>query len=383
MKHLITFTTLFFISFASANQENQIHENDYAVYHFAISDNYPLKESKQIHQVSSDEYSFQISGVQLNKGVPIVTTQSAAIILINPVNQHTGQISSQKLDHGLLSLYSLENKGKSAISKTVSQNQLAQTGVFDGSIAIFTHKEVDPGKLELTSTQPLLISDVYRITIKEKGSPYTLNMKIKGQSHKQTDQIIATASLVNTQSKSEFQLNSLSAGLIAPDGRHFPVAMQPLPSGEFQLKVTPPDNVISPNGGLYEVHVKTDAKLERLNVRRDAKLAFALTRNTAELTQVTFNQTTLTAQIEFNAHLASRYEIRALLHGTDAQGNLVPIMESHAAQTVNSGKETLEIAFDPGDLSRSGTKGPYKLSNIRLYDQQQVGLIDTLKEKAM
>lgn len=344
--------------------------SDYASFNFAIDAKQELQQGAQAYSVSSNEYWRQVSGAELKSGIVLHTTQPGAVVLLSSAKQ-----GSTELDTGLVQLNALDTQ-QSAIEKKVSASDLASTGVFANTMAITTSEHLQAGSLQLVSQQSLSDKDSYIVTVKEKHSPYALKLNIAQQSFTSEQTISATAQLhMHNQGVNIRQLN---AELIAPDGKKYPVLSSVSQSGSAQFYLSKPEQIQSPINGLYELKVSTLGKDQGLTVQRNAKLAIALVDHNASIQAVTLKDSAdkLSAQVEIEANQSSRFEVRAVLYGTTSQGKLIPVMESHAAQTLSAGTEQLALTFDQDMLAKAGVSAPYQLQDIRLYDQQQLGLVD-------
>ena len=72
-----------------------------------------------------------------------------------------------------------------------------------------------------------------------------------------------------------------------------------------------------------------------------------------------------------------QYELRIQ---TNSEGDMVPVMETHTAQDLERGRTRLVMKFDKDILAKANVSAPFELKNIRLYDQKQMGMIDTYSE---
>jgi len=342
---------------------------DYASFNFAIQAQHKLQQGPQAYSVSSNEYWLQISGAQLKAGIVLNTTQPDAVILLS-----SAKLGSTELDTGLIELHSL-NGQESVIEKKVSAAELASTGVFANTMAITTNKYARPGALQFLSHQPLSDKDKYIVTVKEKSSPFALDLNINQQSFTGRHNISASAKL--HQAQQGINMAELRAELIAPNGQRLPVLTSIQADGSAKFHLQQPEQIQSPANGLYELKVSTRGNSNGLTVQRNAKLAIALVEHTANIGAIRVDDSqALLARVEIEAKQSSRFEVRALLYGTNNQGQLVPVMETHAAQTFAAGTHELALTFDQAMLAKAGVSAPYQLQDVRLYDQQQLGMVD-------
>jgi len=191
--------------------------NDFVHFSFPINADTQLQPIHQTSTTSSDEYWFQVSGKELNKGLTINTTQVGSLIRITQGHAGKGLNLAPELDTTLLKLFSKQAPKQSAIGQLVSKNQLAETGVFDNTVAIKTAANVAVGALVLKTSQALSAEDTYTISVKEKGSPYRLRLNLEAQSYGENEKVAAFAHLLNRNKT--LVPKSLNFTLIAPDGQ--------------------------------------------------------------------------------------------------------------------------------------------------------------------
>ncbi len=369
-------TACSFVSMAQAVDRSRLilPTNDFV--HFS----FPLKadsEPQSVHQesnISSDEYWFQTSGKALNNGVLINSTQAGALIRVTQGHGSKGKQLAPDLDTSLLKLNSTKGTKQSVIDKVISKKLMEETDVFDNTLVIKTKSNV--GALMLKTSQALNDDDLYMISVKEQNSPYRLQFTMDAQSYSENKNATATIQLVNGEQK--LSTNKVTATLIAPDGQRSPVNFTAGKQGQVKLNLLRPKNVIAPINGLYEVLVEASGQENGLTIQRNAKLALTFTKDTARLAKVTLDNQASNAELSIVAKEGSRFEARAILYGTNYDGKLVPVMETHAAQSFNPGINLLRLPFDTKILNEAQVGAPFELRNVRLFDQKQLALIDTI-----
>jgi hypothetical protein len=357
------------------NKEGGQQVEDYATFSFSLIDNPITADPHQAIAVASNEYSIQVNGDDLMKGVDLPISQGDAIVRITQSSTKSGV---SDIDMTLLNLDFASNEKRrlhgSAVQTSISKNQMAAAGVFENTIALKTKSIAPNGPLVLKTGQALLDSDVYRVSVKEKNSPIELKLSADRQSFKSDSKIGFVAQMANDKDGADFTIQELF--VLSPIGERLPVAFDNK-SKRAQINFNAPDDVISPIKGLYELHVKSHATIDNLPVKRDAKIAFALSKPTASIKKVISNgHNREHAKVIVNAKETSRYEVRAVLMGTDNNGKLKPIAEIHTAQTVSAGTQQIQIKYAEDLIAQSGYSAPFTLTNVRLYDQKQLALID-------
>ena len=360
---------------SQTTQANQ-GASDFAHYSFPLSVDADIQPLHQASEASSDEYWFQATGKELNKGVEISSTQSGSLIRITRGKASKGVNPAAKLDKALIRLVSRKAPNRSVIGQLVSQSQLEKSGVFDRTVAIKTSKKDSKGPLLLSTSQALNADDKYMVSVKEKNSPYRLKLSLPSQTYGKNKRVNATARLASNGLI--LTADEVSATLIAPDGQQSPINFTTNNKGELAFNFNKPQNSIAPINGLYEILVKANGKDKGLSIKRNAKLALAFTNDTARLVGQSLSSNASHAILQLDVAKESRFEVRAILYGTDINGESIPVMETHAAQTFKNGINQLELPFNADILAQSQVSAPFELRNVRLFDQKQLGLIDAL-----
>ncbi|GAC13899.1 DUF4785 domain-containing protein [Aliiglaciecola lipolytica] len=358
---------------------------DLSHYSKVISKSSQLLDTDHSYSSSSKEYWFETNGAALMQGVAINNTSPRVLMLISQAREDVSsntQQSDAKLDIGLMQLQT--QSGEVVDSKQVSEPQLAQTGFLSKSAAMFTDKQAqDNGPLLLKTQQALDPQDRFLIMIREPDSDYALNLNTTSQSVDHNRTVLATVSMTlpannGIKSKSLNPVNYL-ATLIGMDGSKVKLKSKML---NGQLVIQRPDlqNIIAPINGLYELLVEAQGNHNGLSFHRKGKLAFAFSRPTASFADTKVDVSNLDqAQVSVLVNEFSRYEVRAVLYGTK-NGVLIPVLETQVAQSLNAGMAAMPLNFDRKLLNTAGVTAPYKVSNLRLYDQHQMALLEEYNE---
>lgn len=357
----------------SANAEERLH------YSMPVSNQ--TFDADHKYSIGSKEYWFETSGAELNKGVELNNTSPRVLMLISQArNDAAPRVSNnKKLDVGLMQLVS--GNDQVVDSKHVSEPQLAQTGFFSKSAAIFTDKSAtDMGPLRLKTTQALNPDDKFLVMVREPDSNYVLNLSTTSQS---IDHNRTTLASVSIDFPSLFKFSNepqkpitYKAVLIGVDGSKTELKSQ-YKNGKLSFLRPKLDNIIAPINGLYELLVEAKGYRNGIFFHRKGKLALAFSQPTASIFDDEISANDIeNAKVQIMVETYSRFEVRAILYGTNSSGDLVPVMESHVADDLNPGLAKLALKFDPKILAKAGVKAPYKIDNIRLYDQNQMAMLE-------
>lgn len=351
--------------------------------HFSIPINNQAFDFDHSYTVGSKEYWFETSGAELNQGVALNNTSPRVLMLISQSREgstpQTFQSNERKLDVSRIQLVS-EN-GQVVDSKKVAESQLAQTGVFSKSVAVFTDKNTpNMGPLKLTTLQVLNSDDKFLVMVREPDSEYILDLSTISQSvaHDRTTLASASFILPKTLERANGIDKPISylATLIGVDGSRVKVKSQ-YKDGKLHFLRPTLDNIIAPINGLYELLVEAKGYRNGMMFNRKAKLVLAFSEPTARIVDnVMFAKNIKNAQVRIMVEKYSLFEVRAILYGTNLSGKMVPVMESHVAQELNPGMANLPLKFDPIIIAKAGVSAPFKIDNIRLYDQNQMAMLE-------
>lgn len=341
-----------------------------STFSFPIDSKAVLSPANKPTQVDSQSFWFETSGAALKKGINIPTTAPGAMMLITTSAETNGAL---ELDARQLRLSDVSGLPMSA--KTFSEAQMAQTGLFSRSVAIQAPTLSGKGQLRLRSAQALPDDAAFVIRVREPESSVILEFSADGQTVSDNKSSLARMRLTDTNTQKGLKLTSYSASLVAPDGTELEVTPSETAG---QVHFSMPDGVpyLAPKFGLYELRVSAKGMLGNLPVQRNAKIALAAPKPTASLSDASllgFEQPT--AAVKFQVNEPGRYEVRMVLFGTSQDGSLKPVMETHAAQDLNTGMAKFLVPFDENLLQKADVKGPYGLGMVRLFDQNQLGLL--------
>lgn len=339
---------------------------------FAINSDTQLNTQAQKAQSESNEYWVNVSAKQLREGVDVHTSISGALIKIS----RTGA-QARPLDAQQLKLFSQDTAEKNIAGNIISEQDLKATGIFANATAIKMDKALAPGKFQLRYDGPLAKDGQFVIHVKEKYSPNKLHLSTNSQHVVKGDKLNFDAIMM--QDETTLALSSVSAYIISPSGKKAAVPAKQLANGMTEVAASDfaknLEQVEAPINGLYELHVNAVAKDKGIEIHRTGKIAFALAEQTASLTKqlkMPINPADPKASILVSVNKPGRYEVRGILYGHDSKGTLQPIMETHSAKNLESGKAMINMAFDQKLLLKSGLQAPFVLKQVRLYDQSRM-----------
>ncbi|QYK12674.1 DUF4785 family protein [Shewanella rhizosphaerae] len=344
-----------------------------------------IQAPSQLDQSSSDQYWRTVSGAELNKGIMLAVSQNDSVIRVAP----RGDASSGALQHSpaispnQLRLYKIDkqsvDKSASMIQSMSDPQAMATAGIVDDSSALRLSKQATPGVYQLQVVQPLGANDSYLVNVKEKGSPYQLALSAPNRLSSQAPKLAFDLKLSN----SDMAL-SPTATLKQSDGRYHRLAV--VKQGDnWQAQL--PDELAMPssNLGLSEIQVDVETRVNGLPLIRTVKTAFKQYVPAAKLKDQAsiYWQDSKPTQAIFDLKVASpgRYQISAVLVGTDALGKQANILRAETAQWLDADGQ-VSLSFDAEQLKASGLGAPYAIKALELKDQSQMARLSYLGEAA-
>ncbi|MCZ4337977.1 DUF4785 domain-containing protein [Shewanella colwelliana] len=336
-------------------------------------------------QQSSDQYWRTVSGAQLNAGIKLAISQSESVIRIAPRgdNRSGGLIHSPAIAPEQLRLYKINKNGidrsASMIHSTSDPQAMATAGIIDDSSALTLSKQASAGQYQLQVMQPLAAQDSYLINVKEKGSPYQLELH-------------APATLASSNSTLNFSLaisNSdialqPTATLKQSDGQYHQLTLVNVDQ-QWQAQLPEALTLPSSNRGLSEIQLDIETRIDNKPIIRTVKTAFKQYVPSAmwgESAQIHWQQQLpVKAMLDLQIANSGRYELSAVLVGTDASGAVGNILRSQSALWLE-GDGQVSLRFDRDTIIASGLKAPFFLQALELKDQGQMARLSYLSHAA-
>lgn len=318
------------------------------------------------YQAQSKQYWLDASGADLAKGLSLPLTSDTAIIRLNPL--HVGN-KSETIGNGQVQLL-MDGQAITA-STFVGASELKAAGMPVADHTVAMKVQARPGDLTLKVAG--VGSGDYVVHVLEPNSDQVLSLQTAQQSHAVGQDVVVKAALSNTPDSMQVQ-----GYVTAPNGEKVnDLTFQRQADGSQQAVLSGLAGQAMTHG-LWEIHTITESMVQGQKVLRDASTAFAVNLPSAQFDgQLHVNGQQLELGID-NA-LASRYEIRGTLLGTDAQGQVQPIALLMTAQWLSAG--THRMAFDwPSQLvTESGLQAPFTVAEVELKNQSLMAPVHQVK----
>ncbi|WP_299011193.1 DUF4785 domain-containing protein [uncultured Shewanella sp.] len=347
---------------------------------------YVSKASNQKHfapartQTSqSDQYWKTVTGAQLNQGIDFSISQTKSIIRIAPRHETItnlnipDRISPDDIIVTPKEKSTIKNpldKPQSLIYSVVDADALATAGLNDNSSALTLSSEALPGQYRLQVTKKLPADGRYLINVKEKHSPFqlSLNAPIAINQHAKAIRFNLDLSQSNAKLLPQVFLQN-------NQGKQTPLKVS---SHQDHWQAHLPDNIAlsTHNAGLSEIVVNIDTQVDGLPVVRTVKTAFKAFVNSAKITDkiqiIYHNKQAQYLLLNLDIANEGRYEVSAILSGTDKSGQSQAILTTQAASWLTLDNSQLKLMLDPKLIQASGLKAPFTLSALELKDQSQM-----------
>ncbi|QYJ85941.1 DUF4785 family protein [Shewanella mesophila] len=348
-----------------------------------------LTAPKMTQHQRSDQYWRTVSGAQLNAGIKLAISQSESIIRVAPRgdNSSGGLLHSPAIAPEQLRLYKINKNGidKSAsIIHSMSDPQaMATAGIIDDSSALTLSKQASPGQYQLQVVQPLAAQDSYLINVKEKGSPYQLELDAPAALASNNDTLKFSLAISDSDSDSDIALQP-TATLKHSDGQYYPLDLVNIDQ-QWQAKLPEALTLPSSNRGLSEIQLDIETRIDNKPVIRTVKTAFKQYVPSAtwgQSAQIHWQQQLpVKAVLDLQIANPGRYELSAVLVGTDANGEARNILRSQSALWLEQDGQ-VSLAFDADTIIASGLKAPFFLQALELKDQGQMARLSYLNHAA-
>lgn len=343
---------------------------------YALPAEQALAPSKP-HVAQSREYWAEVSGAQLRAGLPIFVSAPGALVRINPsgLAQLGGRAKDLALDPAAFEIRNAKGVALSATTATellASSEQLAAAGApfVEGTSAFRLAAAAGIGKLTLAASAAV-DGEKYVVHVFEPQSDAVLALRALRNDYLHGQSLAVEAEL---QIAGVAQgLGQVQAMVTSPAGRAWPITFSRQASGSYRATAKLDANEkLAP--GLWEVQIAASATKDGLTVMRGARTAFNVALPTAALRGVSkAGATASTFAVEVGS--AGRYEVRGVLYGMAADGQMKPIAISHSADWLEPGARQLTLTFDQATIQASGLKAPFELRDLRLMDQGRMGLL--------
>jgi hypothetical protein len=325
----------------------------------------------------SREYWRTVDADALRAGVPMFATAPGAVVRLSPVagaaqkSLNAAQVQVRR--HGKTL------SADEALANTANAAELKAAGIdFPSNTIAFTLRE-DLGTGEFAIAMPEA-SGAFLMHVFEPNSTEVFALTTDRTSVLGGGELAVTASYASGMGK---QLGDVAGTIAAPNGRLFDLEFAAQRDGSWKA-VTTIDAQAGMGEGLWEVHtISTSADGQ---VRRDARTAFnaapatAKFAGSAEVDAERDGALSMSFAVQVSA--PSRYNVSAMLYGTDDTGTLLPMAIAQSAAWLESGARAIDVRFDAALIEASGLRAPFEVRGLTLTNQGNLGVMEE-RERAL
>jgi hypothetical protein len=325
----------------------------------------------------SREYWKRIEADALANGASIQTSAVGAVLRLSPI----GAASKADIEsrHLIVQRNGESYSGDEAFDQLADAAQLKAAGLDmpERSIAMRLRKELGAGefRLMLPGANADMLLHVY-----EPGSREVFFLGSKQDAILDGGWLQVSARFSSAMGK---RLGEVAGTIAAPNGRLFDLDFESDGADGWTAR-TRIDAKSGQGDGLWEVHAK--AVSVDGTVQRDARTAFSAAAAGARLAGAAEVGLSKAGAIEVSLPIEvaspSRYNVAAVLYGSDAKGAMHPVAIAHSALWAEPGVDRVSLKFGPELLGAKAIGAPFELRDVRLTDQSNLGLIER-RERAL
>lgn len=328
-------------------------------------------EAPQPFVQESREFWSNVDAAELQRGFRIDTTAPGAVIRISPAlgaRPTPLAIEDFELQVGTRTLPASQAFEVAADHAAL---QAAGTDFPSGTIAFRLRPELGDGTVQLRSARA---GGRYLVHVFEPDSAVRM-LLASGRDLALNGQRLDISGRLFDGDR-PLQAQRLGGLLTSPDGRSFELDFSSNADGELLASVDLPE-AASAVPGLWEVHAFAVHEGHGRTVMRDAKTAVSIVAPTARLGGDYRVERSDGLRFDFDVDTASegRYEVRAVLFGTDGSGRLRPMANAHSAAWLDAGGGTIALHF-PAEVMGSGLQAPFELRELALSDQGRIARLE-------
>lgn len=349
-----------------------ITSQDYVSFITPLAGHYQAPKIQTQQQQNSDQYWLTVTGKALNQGIQLPISQTNASVRISPKQNKQQSLTTTSIDSRQISFMPVNapasNKTSQYMENILNADKLATAGVFAHSSGFTLRHSAPIGLYQMQVKQTLAENAQYIINVKEKNSPKQLSLTAP-LATSQTDNLTLSLTLANQALR-----HSPTAMLFDNHGNSYPLSVT---KQAQQWQLTLANGAELPTSQhLMALEINTNEIVAGQLIKRSIRTAikrYSHSANIDQQLQVDWQQQ-LPQQLSFNLNVASasRFDVSAVITGTDQQGQEISIMRTQAAQWFETGKQTLTLPIDQALISQMQLSAPFRIRELTLTDQGQL-----------
>lgn len=322
----------------------------------------------------------KFSGAELNRGAELVVDAKQAVIQVSPLDrvEKGRRVVNNEIPRGMTLSNGTERRpvDDDSIALHRKSQGLRQNfpALYGRAHVMRVPEDMGRGRFKLEANGNANPSAEYIVYVLDKHSDVALEVQTPSKRFARSGKLTVDA---RPGGKASAKLESVSTTLIAPNGKRFPVKGQV--SGN-RYRADWPINVDAPSvpGELWSLEVRSTLRNQRREaIERVAVVAVDIFTETAAVSAVDSDAQGLT--LSLNVRDAGRFEARALVFGTNSDGEYRPVLLAYQAGWLDAGLREMAMPIDSAKLEASGLQGPYQVRNIQFLDQGRMSVLEYLQ----
>lgn len=324
-----------------------------------------LTAEPAIHRAESREYWQRVDAAALRQGYPLALTSAGALILLSPTPSAAAPDAAQMSIVRGAERATLAQAGEALADATALR--AAGMQVATGALGFRLRDGYETGAaLQMEGAR-----GEYLLHVAEPRSRQVLTLASRRDTLHAGDTIEVDLAL-----EGGARIGHAAGLLVAPDGTALDLDLRS-DGSRARGSVRIPDATAS-MAGLWDLRTSVAANDGTRAFQRDARTAIAVSVPTARIAAATRDAKApgrgeIAIDVDLDVASAGRYEVRGVLHGTAADGRLVPAAAAQSAAWFEPGSGRLRLAFP---ASAAGLRAPYELRDLRLNDQTVPALVE-------
>ncbi|NVK22923.1 MAG: DUF4785 family protein [Kangiellaceae bacterium] len=346
-------------------------------YSFAITDPRMLDMSQKQSHTQSREFSMDVTGAQLQKGINLSTSGKGALVRISAFDGKSA-IEPRSLDIISHKAGKQTTFAKGSGFDTIVDSQAMQKtgmGFQRGTTGFKMADNLGQGQFTLKAGKDVNANSRYRINVFDKNSDTELHLTANKNAYLQSDKLHVSAKVFDQGDTQK--IRHINGQIVSPDGSTHNVIFSKSADG-YQVNMPLNMPASKKPGVLWELETEVETMVDGQMVKRNGRVPFAYTYQTAKFAgsaQLMGAADNLTAMVPVQAVSDGRYEVRGVLYATNHKGQRVPVMVTHSAANLSAGNGAIVMQFDTALLAKSGLKAPFSLDQVQLRDQTQMAVL--------
>ena len=321
----------------------------------------------------SREYFLDLDAASLGRGVNLPTQGEGALVRLNPA---PGSEISAPIDPLAVTITTADKRAftrGTGFDQMATADQLKAAGspFVEGTTAFRLRPELGAG-IHRLQVEGLADGDRYVLHVFDRNSPVELVIRASRSSYLHGQSLTLKARFAGG-----VQAEEMEGFVTSPAGRAWPLTFESAGKGMF-FATLQLDGLEVPTPGLWEAHVRAVSGEGKARTLRQGRTAFDVAMPSARLNgevALLSEAQGLGVRLGVESIAGSRYEVRGVLYGTAADGQLRPAAVAHSAKYLSAGSGSLVLSFDTSAVEAAGLQAPFEVRDLRLMDQGTMGLL--------